>query len=413
MTNSLLKVGGVTDKKTALPISLSDAGHLRTNQFPSTSFYLGKLNEPTADGHIGAYGIFGLEVLRTDYKGEVFHNRYQSAVLAKKGRYYFVSVVSGVGTMTPYVTMVDTVSQERKTVVESSYNPSTGGSSYPLTIIDLGSNIAVVNQIGVGTIYNASSLDKVGDVAWDQTAYVRGGVQLASSALSHPNIQYRDSNSAVTSVLSAHRISQYNVDGTLASYVDIETIIGETGAYLQSIRHFDANSKYFFITASLAGTANNNGLAIIIVKRSDFSLVKIVKSSAEIPRTLVPVAFASSSDEKFYTVEVSTGDIYSWTITGSVVVFDEASIGSFGFTNNISSIFAIRKDGITLMRTVNGVYLYNFDENKLMWSLDIPTIGQNGTAHFDGFGHVMFGDSDNNLLLVSQYLQLQGYGVNA
>lgn len=412
MAESLLKVGGVNDTKLATPLALSENGHLRTNQFPATSFYLGDLKEPTADGHVGAYGIFGIEVLRDDYKGAIFASRYQSGVLAKLGRYYFVTCETIPGGLNVWLTMVNTLTQERKTIVEDSYPPTTGGANYPLTIIDLGANIAVVNQLGVGTLYNANTLAKVGTLAWDALAYNKNSKQLTNNSSSHPNIQYRDANGTTTAVLSAHRITEYNQDGTRNRYADVSTILGDANAYFSAIRNFDANSKYFFITANISDSTTGNGWSIIIVKRSDFSLVKIIQSTAEIPRQVMPIAIASAQDEKFYTVEVSSGDIFAWSISGNVVTYDDVAIGSLGFTTNIASIFAIRKNGLTLMRTVNGIYLYDFDSAKLMWSLQIPTVGQNGTAHFDGFGHILFGGVDNNLMLVSQYLQLQGYGVN-
>lgn len=411
MSNNLLKIGGISPENTAVPFQVGSLGALKTNQYPSTSFFLGAVDEPTTDNHVGAYGVFGLEVLRTSHRGGTLFNRYHSTFLAKKGKYYYISTnVDGSGSGAVayyYINMVDVVSQD---VVTKEIEGVASGTYRPLTVIDLGTNIAVVDQLGVGSIYSASTLKKVGDTNWDVVAYNKDGNELTSNVNTYPTIQVRGASS--TFVLSAHRLTEYSDDGTKKTHKTVESWIG-TGGYIRTIRNFDANNKYFFITASISGGTFTEGYAIIIVKRSDLSLVKVIQDVSELPKTVVPTAFASDSDEIFYTIEGVNGNMYKWVISGNTATVDPDIKDSLNVVigENITSYFTHHKNGLTLIRTLGKVYLYDFNNLELKWVLAMPTTGPNAACWFDGFGHVLFGDSENNLLLTSQYLQVQGYGV--
>lgn len=405
MSDKLLKVGGINYEKVAKPLVLGSFGEVKTTQYPNTSFFMGSVNEPTQDNHVGSYGVFGVEVIATDYRGVNYSQRYDNQLYARNGSIYYLSTKDILGDF--YLNFRSLVSNKESSVKLAAPVPS---GNFMCTIIGLGNNIAVIGREGKGQLFNASTLEFISNVEWDTLAYVKNGNSLTSNPNNFYNIQVRDAGN--TYVLSAHRISKYSDDAVKVSSTEISTILGDATAYLNGIRNFAATKEHFFVSATIAGatTTANNGSCIIVIKRSDMSLVKLLQDGKGIPRTLTPIAIASNNFG-MHTIERSTGDVYRWTIIGNEVTYELSPRFTLNDFATTSPLFVVSEGSHVAVRTTSALYLLDMGTMSLVWAVAADAVGGNGEVWFDGLGHVCFADKNQNVIVVNKFLQVQGYGV--
>lgn len=409
--SKLLKVGGIDYNKQAKPLHIGKFGEINTKQYPNMSNFLGSVNEPISDGHIGSFGVFGVEVVRTGVRLPTpVNQRYDIGIRSVNGSVYFISKADKDTDMY----RLDFFSLSSGESGSTALWYSSGG-AYPSTIIDFSDKIAVVNREGVGELFLKSDLTKVKDIKWDKTAYVDGSKTLSSNPTAMVNtVLYGDGE---VHVLSANQINTYDLSAVEKSKIKFSELFEDQGVYFSSLRSFVQDKYFIYVSGVLSGGSTSlNGSCIAIIRKSTKKLVKLLNKSGDYPSSTTPVAVASE-DFGLYTIERSTGLMYKWTVTESTETFEFGEAPVLEVADDISTSNAamfIDVDGSQVaIRTGTRLALIDIDIMNHVWLVKSKASAITGSVSFDGLGHVVFEEDNGTMFIVNKFLQVQGYGVKS
>lgn len=404
MSDSLLKVGGKDLDGLARSFTIGQNGELKTSGSPQKNLFLGYRPEPFESGYTGVYGIFGVQIEQATTRSLIPAQRYDNGNFASNGIIYYID---GVSTSIINLISLNLITGETKKI-QLAQQPN---GKREATIIDMGTNIAVVNNQGVGELFDAATLTKIKDITWDVLAYEDSGKWLASNPNYIYNTQIRES-SGVTHVLTSHRVTTYDTDGIELSNIKLSEVLDDLTAFVRTIISFSATATQFFISGVFEGNAENKTSMIVVIDRATKLVTQKIKVGDSSIGALLPVAIANNSSG-LITIGRNTGAMYKWTDTAGVWSKDaEPFLTLPEITSaNATSMFVTNNNDLMAIRTERTVNLVDVKTGSLLWSVQLTAKSSSSGIWFDGMGHLCFADDKGVVYVVNQFMQVQGYGV--
>lgn len=404
MIDGLLKVGGKDLNGLAKSFSIGQNGELKTSGSPQKNLFLGYKPEPFETGYTGVYGIFGVQIEQAITRSLVPAQRYDNGVFASNGvLYYLVDDSLYLNSLVSFSLITGEVKKVKLTQQPSAKKQA--------TIIGLGANIVVVNNLGVGEMFKATTLEKVKDITWDILAYEDGVKKLSTNPNYIYNTQIREGD-GVTHVLTANRVTTYDADGLELNNVKLSVALDDLTVCVRTIISFSATATQFFISGTFDGNATNKTAMIVVIDRATNLVTQKIKVGDSSIGASLPVAIASNS-AGLITIGRNTGKMYKWTDTAGVW-----SIGAEPFSTlpdissaNTTSMFITNNNDLMAIRTESSVNLVDVKTGSLLWSVQLTAKSSSAGIWFDGMGHLCFADDKGVVYVVNQFMQVQGYGV--
>lgn len=383
--SELLKIGGSTDNGTASGVALNNFGAVKTVQYPNKSYFLGSVIEPKEQGFMGAYGVMGLEVVASYPIRPI--NAYANANFAdaRNGHVAYIAK-NGTDSYINFVDMAGSVSWSKKLRGEV-VGEWVCVSITPTTIIALTNNgfysvydikTAQVLFTGRLTVANAPNQLMIGSFCRQDSTHIYFAVDKGVIKASHDlqTITPKTWSEILTGAPEAQKVT-----GT--------ALVGDN----------------FYISAS------DNPSRIIVINKTDLSLLAEVNAASLNLTGPVPTVFAIGStlyglttDNKLHKLKFETN-----------ALFIEATYEINGLSLDYSSRMKISTtpDGFVLVSSPTANTLFSATALELMWSLSNTVRYFGCFAAFDGYGHCILNHGTDKLVMVNNFLQVQGYGVKA
>lgn len=382
--SELLKIGGSTDNGTASGVALNNFGAVKTVQYPNKSYFLGSVIEPKEQGFIGAYGVMGLEVVATYPIRPIDAYANTNFADARNGHVAYIAK-SGTDSYINFVDMAGSVSWSKK--LRTVVGEWVCAYLTPTTVIAVANNggfsvydikTAQVVHTGVLTIANATTDLPLGSfIRQDDT-----------------HVYFMVNKGIIKATHDLKTLTVKNWSELLNSAPATQKVMGTA---------LIGNNIYI--------SATDSPSRIIVINKTDLSLLAEVNAASLNLTGAVPTVFAVgstlyglTSDNKLHKLKFAANAL-------SIEATYEINGLSIDHSNRLK--ISTTPDGFVLVSSPTANTLFSATALELLWSLNNTVRYFGCFAAFDGYGHCIFNHGTDKLVMVNNFLQVQGYGVKA
>lgn len=382
--SELLKIGGSTDNGTASGVALNNFGAVKTVQYPNKSYFLGSVIEPKEQGFIGAYGVMGLEVVASYPIRPIDAYANANFADARNGHVAYIAK-NGTDSYINFVDMAGSVSWSKKLrTVPAEW---VCVSITPTTIIALANN-------GAYSVY---------DIKTAQVLFT-GGLTVANAPdqLAIGSFCRQDSTHIYFAVDK----------GIIKASHDLQTVTSKTWSEIltgapatQKVTGTALVGDNFYVSVT------DSPSRVIVISKANLTKLAEVNAASLNLTGAAPTVFATGStlygltfDNKLHKLKFETNTLFieaTYEINGL----------SLDYSNRLK--ISTTPDGLVLVSSPTANTLFSATALELMWSLSNAVRYFGCFSAFDGYGHCIFNHGADKLVMVNNFLQVQGYGVKA